>query len=258
MRGTPIALFLLALLVVQGIAQPVPAQTEPVTGEIVGPEAAAPSTAVQYNLTVAGGPGAVDGNFSMKYYIEGGDLTGGIPTKTAPRTEFGRNTTYVLSITAPIREQTIAVVAEINSTNGTTWQTVTVRREVDIVTPVVLAATFRNDGSVAAVNFTAEFYVDGKLVGTKRVARLNPRVNATVTLTWFPIGLVPGEHRVTVTADLNGDGVIDPSRGEVTTSNLFYKKQPDLPVGSAALIGILLFLTAAAVLAVIKRRRKRR
>lgn len=258
MRRILLVAALLALLAAPPFLPSTVAQTEPVVADVSGPGSAGPSSVVQYNLTVSGGPGATGGNFSISYYIEGTDVTGGTPTKDAPRTEFSTNTSYLLSITTPIREQAVTVVVEVNSTNGTAWETATVRKTVEVLTPVLLSATFRNDGPVAAVNVTVRFYVDGGLVGTQRIARVDPGANATVVLTWFPVGLAPGPHEVTVTADLNGDGVVDPAKGEVRTSNLFYRKEPDLPIGTAAIIGILLFLVAVVVLAVIKRRGRKR
>src|SRR5207245_5570595 len=95
---------------------------------------------------------------------------------------------------------------------------------ITIVTPMILTATFRNDGGSAAVNVSVRFYIDGKLAGSTNISRINPGGSATAKLTYLPVGLAPGAHTVRVEADLNKNGVIDRDREQVAIVDLFYQK----------------------------------
>jgi len=103
---------------------------------------------------------------------------------------------------------------------------------------------------------TVRFFVDNVAVGTKTVARIDSGKGATVTFNYLPVGLPPGTHSVRVEADLDGNGVIDSARGEVATSQLFYKGTPGLSTGWTVLIGIAVFLPVLLLTVAVRRRRR--
>src|SRR5207245_3180349 len=142
---------------------------------------------------------------------------------------------------------TITLVVKISATVGSIVENTTVQKSIVVVTPVVLSATFTDQGTTAAVNVTVRFYVDGALVGTETIARINPSGSATATFNYLPANLQSGTHQVRIEADLDRNGVIDPARGEVVVSSLFYRGVAPLSTGWTVLIGIAVFVPVLIV-----------
>lgn len=237
-------------LVVQG--------QETLAAIIEGPPAVRIGATETYNVTVTGGPGAAGGNVTVQYYLTGSDLTGARPTQSAPGSAMAQNaTTVTLNVTAPTRDQVVTLVAEVNSSKGASFEVTTATKGITVLTPIELTATFRNTATVAAVNVSVAFSVDGSSAGTTTIRRIEPGSTGAATVFWLPVGLAAGCHTVTATADLNRDGRIDPEVGEVQTSSPFCKSTPDLPWAVIIIIvGGLVFVGFVANSA-IKRRRQR-
>src|SRR2546427_526131 len=117
-------------------------------------------------------------------------------------------------------------------------------------------ASFQNTGTTAAVNVTVRFYVDGVLAGTEKIARLNPGAQVTETLNYLPSGLQPGTHQVRVEADLDGNGVIDPAKGEAVVSSLFYRGTAPLSTAWTVVVGIAVFLPVLLLTVALRRRQR--
>ncbi|TLZ88323.1 MAG: hypothetical protein E6K02_01605 [Methanobacteriota archaeon] len=240
--------------VVALLAAPAAAQG-PIFGTITGPNALAPGQVSAYNLTIGGGPtGAV--TYTVSWYLSGPNVAGGKPSASQPMTATGNRTTFSLNVTAPPAEQTMSLVVRISAAVGSTYENTTVEKSITIITPIVLSATFQNAGTTAAVNVTVRFYVDGVLAGTEKIARLNPGARVTETLNYLPSGLQPGTHQVRVEADLDGNGVIDPAKGEAVVSSLFYRGTTPLSTAWTILIGIAVFLPVLLLTVALRRRQR--
>src|SRR6266704_1686707 len=149
---------------------------------------------------------------------------------------------------------TMSLVVRISAAVGSSYENTTVEKSISIITPIVLTATFQNTGTTAAVNVTVRFYVDGALAGTEKIARLNPGAQVTETLNYLPSGLQPGTHQVRVEADLDGNGVIDPAKGEAVVSSLFYRGTTPLSTAWTVVIGIAVFLPVLLLTVALRRR----
>jgi hypothetical protein len=252
-RSVPLALAILAAGLALFLA-PAAAQG-PIFGTITGPNALAPSQVSAYNLTINGGPtGAV--SYTVRWHLTGPNVAGGLPSAASPTTTTGNRTTFSLNITAPPAEQTMTLVVQISAAVGSTYENTTAEKSISVITPIVLTATFRNDGITAAVNVTVRFYVDGALAGTRNIARLNPGASVTQTFNYLPAGLQPGSHQVRVEADLDGNGVIDPAKGETVVSSLFYRGTAPLSTAWTVLIGIAVFLPVLLLTVALRRRQR--
>ena len=73
---------------------------------------------------------------------------------------------------------------------------------------------------------------------------------------YLPIGMQPGTHRVRIEADLDGNGIIDSSRGEAFASDLFYRTTPGLGTGWTIAIGIAVFLPVLIATVAMRRRQR--
>jgi subtilase family serine protease len=206
---------------------------------------------------VSGGPASeAPGNVSIKAYVSGTDLTGAQPVQSTAYTSVSNGTgPFTINITAPNKEQVITLIVEVNSTVGGRFEKTTVTRAVTVITPIILTATFRNDGGAAAVDVPVKFFVDGKVAGATNISRIDPGQTGTAKLSYLPVGLAAGGHTVRVEADLNRNGVIEPDKGEVAVVDVFYKKDFELTWPYAALI---MGVTVSVSYLVIRARRRRR
>src|SRR2546427_8301693 len=183
----------------------------PIFGTITGPNALAPSQVSAYNLTINGGP-TVAVTYTGRWHLAGAHVAGGLPKAANPSTTTGNRTSFTLNITAPSAEGTVSLVVQIASLAGSTYENTTAEKPISIITPIVLSATFRNDGPTAAGNVTVRVYRAGGLAGTRKIGRLNPGGPVPEAVSYLPSGLPPGTHQIRVEADLDGDGIIDPAQ----------------------------------------------
>jgi len=194
-------------------------------------------------------------DYSLEYYLTGSDLAGGSPTQTAPGRTTGNRTIFGVNITAPQRDQTIVLVVKITARSGTSTENGTAELPIAVVTPVVLTAVLRNASPTAAVNVTVRFYVDGVFVGTTVVARIAGNGQATASFSWLPTDLAPGNHLVRVEADIDRNGIVDPARGEVVTSDFFVREGASLSPGWTIAIAVGVFIPAFLIAVALRRRR---
>src|SRR5947199_1372825 len=248
----PLAIGLLLLGAFVLAAAPSTAQ-EPIFATVSGPPAVAAGLPAAFNVSIVGGP-AGPANYTVKYYITGSDLTGGLPLQSNPTTATGTNRTVRVNVTAPMKDQTITLVVQVSAGAGGAVENTSAEQTIVVVTPIVLSATFHNGGSTAAVNVTVRFLVDDVAIGTKTLPKIGANQDATATFNYLPAGLTPGTHTVRIEADLDGNGVIDPARGESVVSQLFYKGTPPLSTGWTVLIGIGVFIPAFLVTVAMRRR----
>jgi len=241
------------LLAALALAIPPAAAQVPLLVALTGPSALAPRQTAAYNLSLSGGPtGAV--TYTVRWYVTGPDAAGGLPAQSNPSTETRNVTAFRLNITAPPRDTDVTLVVSVSAHVGATFENASVEKAIVVITPIVLSATFRNDGTTAAVNVTARFYVDDGLVGSQKIARIESHAQATASFNYLPIGIQPGAHRVRIEADLDGNGIIDSSRGEAFASDLFYRTTPGLGTSWTVLIGIAVFLPVLIVTVAARRR----
>ena len=252
MASRPVVLGLLLLAAFALAAAPASAQ-EPIFATVTGPAAIATDGAAFFNVSIGGGP-AGPTNYTVTYYITGLDVTGGRPLQSSPTTSTGTDRTVRLNVTGPTKDQTITLVVQVSASGGGAVENTSVEQSIVVATPIVLSGTFHNGGMTAAVNVTVRFLVDDVAVGTKTIAKIGPNADATATFDYIPAALAPGTHSVRIEADLDGNGVIDPARGESVVSQLFYKGTAPLSTGWTVLIGIGVFIPAFLVTVAMRRR----
>ena len=253
MRGSALLVVLLAACAAPLLAADSQAQ-DPVTAVIQGPTAIAPTSIHLYEVTVTGGPAEVNGTFEIQYVLEGANLQGGDPQ--IARTLANREGQFSFNITAPEAEGTVQLFVRATSSGEAGNETAEARLWVDVARPVDLRATIRNNGAATALNVTVLFYVDDRTVGNMTIARIDAGGSAEANVTFIPVGLAVGRHVVKVTADLDGDGRVEPDAGELLVSEFFYKSERS---NTPAILGtITVFILAVFVLVLLAIRRQRR
>lgn len=251
-RALPVVL-LLALALPAAFAQ----VTGPLVATVTGPAGVAPAQTAYYNVTVSGGP---TGNvsYTVTYYVRGDNTTGAAPLLGTPGSTSGNGTTFQLNVTTPAVEETLTLVVTVGaSVSGAPVENTTTSFAITVTQPIILSATFHNSSSTAAVNVTVRWYVDNVFVGTSLIQRIAANGDATTTFSWLPTSLSAGEHTVTAAADIDHNGVIDPARGEVSTSTIFYNQAQPLSTGWVILLGMGVFIPVFIGVVAIRRRGQR-
>jgi len=255
MKVLPILLGALTVLAVLLVGA-APTSAQAINGGVTGPPALAPGQVAAYNLTIVGEPEGAEVNYTVIYWITGSNLTGGAPLTASPGRATGNRTAYALNVTAPGQDQAITLVVSIEARSVTGVESATVEQPITVVTPIVLTATFHNASPTAATNVTVRFYVDGVLAGTSTIRQVAANADATVTVNYLPTELATGPHTVRAEADLDHNGVIDASKGEVVVSDLFFRETPGLSPGWTFLIGMAAFIPVFLGVVALRRRRQ--
>ncbi len=258
MTTRPFPFALLALAVVAAVlAAPAFAVATPLVMDLNGPTALAPGQTAHYNVTATGGP-AGNITYTASYYIQGTNTTGGSPTKSSPGSKSTNQTAFQINVTAPTLEQTLTLVVTVTaSAPNQPAQNVTRTWTIQVVKAIVLTATFHNGGTTAAVDVTVTWYLDGALVGTSVVKQMPANADSTVTFNYLPVGLAAGQHTLRVEADLDHNGIIDPAKGEVVVSTIFFSQVQQPATGWTILLGIGVFIPVFLGIVALRRRGQR-
>jgi len=249
-----LALLLAALAVLVAVPLPPADAQEAVSAVITGPTAVAPSSTHAYGVTVTGGPAEVNGTFEISYVLQGDNLQGGDPQ--IARTLANREGRFSFNVTAPEVEGAVQLYVKATSSAEGANETTEALLTIDVARPVDLRATLRNNGAAAALNVTVFFYVDGRVVGNMTVARIEAGGSVEVNVSYIPVGLAVGRHVVKVTADLDGDGTINPDAGELLVSGFFYKSEHSTVPAILGTITVIILAVLMFVLLAIRRQRR--
>lgn len=231
--------------------------TGPLIATVTGPTALAPAQTAVYNVSASGGPvGNV--SYTVAYYVTGSNTSGASPLQSSPGRASGNRTTLRLNVTAPGRAQSITLMVTLTATEqGSAPENTTASFAITVIAPITLTATFHNSGTTSALNVTVRWYIDSVQVGTSLLKQIAANADATVTFNYLPADLSQGQHTVTATADLDHDGVINPARGEVQTSTIFYNQTAPPANGWLALLAIGVFVPVFLGVVALRRRGER-
>jgi hypothetical protein len=207
-------------------------------------------------LVITGGPAAQEGtNYTYKAEIIAGNKTGSSVSPTSGSSATGR---FNITVTMPGEAQTIKI--RINATSKALDSDSSVDRvrefEVKVVQPIVITATVYNTGSVDAKNVTAEFFVDGILLGSK-MFDVAAGSSARLVHNWTWANIASGEHVVTITID-DPNGIVEFSDGNNVFSQVVYVGSQSNPIGAILTVGVLIMsvLLGLTIMAKPQRRKK--
>jgi hypothetical protein len=227
----------------------------PVAVFISAPDVAGTGKQVPVTVTVAGGPGEDNGTFKIKVYLRGPDLEGASPLEESPFEKSSPDKTFSFNVTMPSTEQQVEIVVEANSTKGGSWSTGSSTKTVRVLVPLEVTATVVNQGSVEVRDVPVYLYLDGERVAETTLDSLKPGESKEVAFEYLPVDLGVGTHTLEIRVDLNGDGVIDPSLGEVVYRATFVKEAEPINPLYIALGVVVAFVAALFVGAAIRQRR---
>jgi hypothetical protein len=223
---------------------------------VFGPEIMATASNSTFNVTVVGGPAEGGGNYSIKAYLEGTNLTGALPLKSSPLELSNENGKFTVNVKSPTIPQKIKLFINATSAKDGSRNWGETEYEIDVVKPIKLKAKIENEGAIDLRNLIVNFYVDGNYVGFENLSALNAGASATVTHEWLVTGLESGRHELKATVDLNNDGVISERDGDIVTVQYFYKEYDDIHPAIILVISVLLILVVLLLFRTVRRKRR--
>lgn len=247
------------LLPLQLVWQPVMAQEETeVRVFIVGPDALGISDNAVYTVTVVGGPAEEGGKWRVAAHLTGKNITDATPTLGDRFNETNESNIFHIDVTAPSIAQGMKLHIEAASLLGANISMVTDTYEIAVVDPISLRVTVKNPTNSTLKNVLVNFKVDGELIGSgEPIEEIGPLSEGVATFSWITKSISPGKHELGIEIDLNGDGIIDETRGETFYTKDFYGPSE----GPGLLVTVLLVIFVIAVLlllpSTLSRKRRR-
>jgi hypothetical protein len=247
------------LLPLQLALQPVVAQDEAeVRVFIVGPDALGISDNAVYTVTVVGGPAEEGGKWRVSAHLTGKNVTDAIPNLGEAFNVTQESNIFQINVTAPSIAQDMKLNIEAASLLGANISLVKDTFDLAIVDPISLRATVKNPSSTTLKNVLVNFKVDGELIGSaEAIEEIGPLGEGIATFSWITKDISPGRHELGIEIDLNGDGVVDETRGETFYTKDFYGPQE----GPGLLITVLLVIFVIVILlllpSTLSRKRRR-
>jgi hypothetical protein len=223
---------------------------------VFGPNIMATGETTEFNVTVVGGPAEEGGNFSIKAYLEGTNLTGARPLKSSPLELTSEDGKFTVNVTSPIISQKMKLFINATSSKDAASSWGETEHEIDVVKPIKLRAKIENKGSIDLKDLIVNFYVDGNFVGFENLSSLNAGASAAVTHEWLVTGLKSGRHELRATVDVNNDGTIRVEDGDIVTIQYFYKEYDDIHPAIIFAISILLIIAILLLIRTVRKKRR--
>jgi hypothetical protein len=223
---------------------------------VFGPEIMATGSSTEFNVTVLGGPGDEGGNFSIRAYLDGTNVSGALPLQSSPlelTTATGR---FSVNVTTPTTPQKTKLFINATSASEGARSWAETEYEIDVVKPIKLKAKIENNGGIDLKDIIVNFYVDGNYVGFENLSALNAGSSVTVTHEWLVTGLASGRHELIATVDLNNDGVISEMDGDIASIQYFYKEYDDIHPVIILAISLLMIIAILFLYRTVRRKRR--
>ncbi len=255
-----LALVLMALLSFTQFVPTVDAQDESdVKVFIVGPDALGISEKAVYTVTVVGGPGEEEGGkWRVSAHLTGKNVTEADPNLGNAFNETTESNIFQVNVTAPPVAQNMVLNVGAASILGANITLANDTYKIAVVTPISLRTTITNPSNSTLKNVLVTFKVDGELIGSSEpIAEIGPLGEGTATFSWITKDISPGRHELEIEIDLNGDGIIDETRGETLYIEGFYGPSGDPSIIVVVIIVILVIVIILLLPSTLRRRKRK-
>ncbi len=223
---------------------------------VFGPDILATGASAEFNVTVVGGPADDGGNFSIRAYLDGTNVSGALPLKSSPLELTTKTGKFSVNVTSPTISQKVKLFINATSAKNNSRSWGETEYEIDIVKPIKLKAMIENKGSIDLRNLIVKFYVDGNYVGFENLSALDAGASATVTHEWLVTGLASGRHELKATVDLNNDGMISERDGDIVSIQYFYKEYDDIHPAIIIAVALLMIIVLLFLFRTVRRKRR--
>jgi hypothetical protein len=227
---------------------------------IVGPDALGMSEQAVYTVTVVGGPAEEPGGkWRVSAHLTGKNVTEASPNLGNAFNETNESNIFQVAVTAPPIPQDMVLNVEGASLLGANSSLTSDKFKIVVVAPISLRATIANPSNSTLRNVLVSFKVDGELIGSAEpIAEIGPLGEGTATFSWITKDISPGKHKLEIEIDLNGDGIIDETRGETLFIEDFYGPSGDPNIIIVVLIVLLVVVIFLMLPSTLRRKRKKK
>jgi hypothetical protein len=249
--GTLAPLLLAGLPVGRAVEATPAAASNPVTGNVTGPNALALSTSGNYTLRATGGPGVLPdgeqiGNLSWSATVAAANTTN---VSVAPTSgNFTVSSPGRLELVVSNVSETVTLEVEYTSTYNGHSATLNVTYAVAVVVPYKVEAKLVTGPYANLLTFKIAVYLDGTQVGTVDVPALSANETYTLTYNYATTGFSPGWHTFTLSV-ANEHGLVAFTGGVLQYSQSFYVPGPPPNYTIWYLAGTVAFFGALFILA---------
>ncbi|MCK5039137.1 MAG: hypothetical protein KAS16_08570 [Thermoplasmata archaeon] len=202
---------------------------------IRGPDLLAHDRVGTYEITIMD---PLERSWQYSLWIDANNITGAKPLEIEPMVGnlSAQNKTFVADITAMTPLGDMIMYINVSSPSGALWYV----REFDIkvIEPIVIVADILNSGDVVILNATVQFFVDDELLSTDTLRSLDVGASTVMTGEWVTEDIADGWHTSTVLVDVNNDGIIDPTVGDMEIDNKFFVEGSNMSATIYILLGI--------------------
>ncbi len=177
-------------------------------------------------------------NWQYSLWIDADNITGAKPLEIEPITGnfSAQNKTFSADVTAMTPLGKMIMYINVSSPSGSLWY---IREfEIQVIDPIVISADILNSGNTAIRNATVQFFVDGQLLSTDILRSLDVGASTTMTSEWVSDEIADGWHTSAVLVDVNSDGIIDPTIGDMKIDSKFYVEGSNLSATMYIFLGI--------------------
>lgn len=227
---------------------------------IVGPDALGISEQAVYTITVVGGPGEEPGGqWRVSAHLTGKNVTEASPNLGNAYNETNESNIFQVDVTAPPNPQNMVLNVGAASILGANITLANDTYKIAVVTPISLRATITNPSNSTLMNVLVNFKVDGELIGSAEpIPEIGPSGEGTATFSWITKDISPGRHELEIEIDLNGDGIVDETRGEALFIESFYGPTGDPNIFVVVLVVLLVIVILLMLPSTLRRKRKRK
>lgn len=177
-------------------------------------------------------------NWQYSLWIDAVNITGAKPLEIEPITGnfSAENKTFSADVTAmtPLGEMILYI--NVSSPSGSLWYMRDFK--IQVIDPIVVTADILNSGNATIRNATVQFFIDDLLLSTDTLRSLDVGASTTMSGEWVTDEIADGWHTTTVLVDVNNDGIIDPTVGDMEIDSKFYVEGSNLSATMYIFLGI--------------------
>lgn len=226
----------------------------PLYATIEGKYCIATNEKSEYFIRVVGGPAEVTGgNYSFTAKLIGPPVG---QAKVVPTNGKSATGIFRVNVTAPPNPQNMILRVNVTSASpdGVSVETVTKEFVIEVLTPVIISATVRNEGNMTVKDIPFAIYADGSRIYETTIS-LDPKASKTIMYNWTDPNLQPGVHVITVVID-PGNELVNLETGGTSYTTTIYIGKSDYTIANITLAAA--FIISLIAIYIVYRRPKRR
>ena len=228
------------MILMLALAPQAQAEYSPLYISIDGPIVMGKGETRMYRVDVAGGPSEGKVNYTYTASILGTTTSDAYVLPA----EGDFNGTFFLNVTAKGEIPRILLWVNVTSSYGGEEERIIKEYGIEIVDPVVIAASVVNNGNIAVRGVPLTVFADGKSIYSTTVS-LDPGASTTIRYNWTDPSISSGEHVIKLVLDPDQEFITFIGGGTVYTSTIWVGEE-DWGIWNILFVVLAIFLAFLA------------